>query len=47
MLIFGDANWKLPVRIDRLLPHLQVEGATARAAAARGQAEPVPEPAPS
>ena len=33
MLIFGEANWKLPAWLDRLLPHLSVEGATARAAA--------------
>ncbi len=45
MVMFGDANWKLPIRLERLLPHLRVEGASASAAATRGQAEPVPEPA--
>ncbi len=46
MLIFGDANWKLPVWLDRLLPHLRVEGATARAAAPAPPGErALPEPA--
>ncbi len=36
MMIFGEANWKLPAILDRLLPHFNVEGSTARAAAARG-----------
>jgi putative drug exporter of the RND superfamily len=44
MLIFGDANWKLPVRLDRFLPHLRVEGATARAASAPAE-RTLPEPA--
>jgi RND superfamily putative drug exporter len=44
MLIFGDANWKLPIRLDRLLPHLRVEGATAQAAGAPGE-RALPEPA--
>ena len=44
MLIFGDANWKLPIRLDRLLPHLRVEGATAQAAGAPGD-RALPEPA--
>jgi RND superfamily putative drug exporter len=46
MLIFGDANWKIPGWLDRLLPHLNVEGATARSAT-RGDRVPgavVPEP---
>ncbi len=47
MLIFGEANWKLPIRLERVLPHLRVEGATARAAATRGPAEALPEPAAS
>jgi len=37
MLIIGDANWWLPAWLDRLLPHLRVEGATAR-----GTIRPVP-----
>jgi uncharacterized membrane protein YdfJ with MMPL/SSD domain len=27
MLMFGDANWKLPRALARRLPHLRVEGA--------------------
>ncbi len=47
MLLIGDANWWLPAWLDRLLPHLRVEGATARAtpshapAPERAVAEPV------
>ena len=37
MLLIGDANWWLPAWLDRLLPHLRVEGATAR-----GTMQPVP-----
>ena len=33
MLKLGEANWKLPLRLDRLLPHLRVEGTAARQAA--------------
>ncbi len=33
MLMLGDANWRLPGFLDRLLPHVQIEGAAARAAA--------------
>jgi RND superfamily putative drug exporter len=29
MLIFGEANWKVPGWLDRLLPHLKVEGTSA------------------
>ena len=49
MLMFGDANWKLPLWLDRLLPHLRVEGASARAASAPAEPAPgeraIPEPA--
>jgi putative drug exporter of the RND superfamily len=44
MLVFGDANWKLPIRLERLLPHLRVEGASARTAAGGGSGEALPEP---
>jgi len=37
MLIIGDANWWLPAWLERLLPHLRVEGATAR-----GMGRPAP-----
>ena len=39
MLIIGDANWWLPGWLDDLLPHLRVEGATARATGRHGAAE--------
>ena len=45
MLMIGDANWWLPTRLNDLLPHLRVEGATARATGRHGAAErAVPEP---
>jgi RND superfamily putative drug exporter len=45
MLKIGDANWKLPTGLERFLPHLRVEGATARAAAPRGTPDrALPEP---
>ena len=45
MLIIGDANWWLPEWLERLLPHLRVEGATARTTARHAPAERVvPEP---
>jgi RND superfamily putative drug exporter len=49
MLILGDANWWLPARLARVLPHLRVEGSTAREQHRHGSmaehgAVPVPEP---
>jgi putative drug exporter of the RND superfamily len=45
MLIIGDANWWLPSRLKGVLPHLRVEGATARATPRPVPAErTVPEP---
>jgi putative drug exporter of the RND superfamily len=44
MLIIGDANWWLPKWLERPLPHLRVEGATARGTARPVPAEVVPEP---
>jgi RND superfamily putative drug exporter len=46
MLIIGDANWWLPSWLDRFLPHLRVEGATARGTVgpAPVQDQAVPEP---
>jgi RND superfamily putative drug exporter len=47
MLIIGDANWWLPAWLERVLPHLRVEGETARGAVRPGPAPPdgaVPEP---
>jgi RND superfamily putative drug exporter len=36
MLIIGDANWKLPRALARVLPHLRVEGAATAPARASG-----------
>ncbi|MFJ2753920.1 MMPL family transporter [Streptomyces sp. NPDC087297] len=51
MYLFGRANWWLPRRLDRLLPHLDPEGPAAPgpdAAAAAGPAsEPASDPAPA
>jgi RND superfamily putative drug exporter len=43
MLIVGDANWKLPRALARVLPHLRVEGASA---AVDGSRSPAIAPAP-
>jgi putative drug exporter of the RND superfamily len=53
-ILFGDANWKIPAWLDRVLPHLNVEG-QARPPVPAGDSggsggaypEPEPEPAPS
>jgi putative drug exporter of the RND superfamily len=52
MLLLGDWNWKLPAFLDRVLPHLNVEGAASRAEAdaqrtPRDRSVPEPEPAAS
>jgi len=45
MLMIGDANWWLPAWLDRLLPHMRVEGATARGTIRRAPTDrAVPEP---
>jgi putative drug exporter of the RND superfamily len=36
MLLFGEANWKLPSSLERLLPHFRVEGSSQRPAIAEG-----------
>jgi RND superfamily putative drug exporter len=57
MMVSGDLNWRLPAWLDRLLPHLKVEGesraaaasaaaAAAATAAAAGSLAPHPELAP-
>jgi putative drug exporter of the RND superfamily len=33
MMLIGDANWRIPEWLDRRLPRLNIEGATARASA--------------
>jgi RND superfamily putative drug exporter len=46
MLMFGDANWKLPRALDTLLPHVRVEGTAARADGVRASRDAAtPEPA--
>jgi RND superfamily putative drug exporter len=46
MMLFGDANWWIPRWLDRLLPHLKVEGSTDTPPAAVGPDLPgAPEPA--
>ncbi len=51
MILFGDRNWWLPARLERVLPHMRIEGSAGRAAAkeraALEPAVPEPEPAPS
>jgi RND superfamily putative drug exporter len=45
MMTLGERNWTLPGWLDRLLPHLNVEGRSSRAAAGeRVSGERVPEP---
>jgi RND superfamily putative drug exporter len=44
MLLLGERNWRLPAFLDRVIPHLRVEGASARADAAQRAPDPVPEP---
>lgn len=39
---FGRTNWRIPKALDRLLPHLELEGAEEAAAGApEGAGEPV------
>jgi putative drug exporter of the RND superfamily len=50
MMTIGDANWLLPGWLDRILPHVNVEGSSSRAAsedraAAGAERAPLPEPA--
>jgi RND superfamily putative drug exporter len=43
MIIIGEANWRIPAWLDRLLPRLNVEGRAAREP--HRIDTPVPEPA--
>jgi RND superfamily putative drug exporter len=47
MLMLGDLNWKLPSFLDRILPHLKIEGSGPRPPVRDGSArdQPMPEPA--
>ncbi len=56
MILFGKHNWWLPAWLERILPHMRIEGSAGRAAAEERAAidsapvpepEPEPEPAPS
>jgi RND superfamily putative drug exporter len=40
MALLGNANWWLPGWLDRLLPHLDLEGGTGTAGADEEPAEP-------
>jgi RND superfamily putative drug exporter len=44
MELLGDANWWLPGWLDRILPHLDVEGAHAEVLPPEGRREPVGAP---
>ena len=44
MMMLGDSNWKLPAWLDRIIPQLNVEGASARAEGATVGAAVEPEP---
>jgi RND superfamily putative drug exporter len=43
MIMFGEANWKIPGWLDRILPHFNVEG-DARPLVAAGPSGGQPEP---
>jgi RND superfamily putative drug exporter len=43
MLVFGDWNWKLPAALERVLPHLKVEGSSDKNGAAARRPLPAPE----
>jgi len=42
MILIGDANWKIPRWLDSALPHLNVEGRSARTRADHSPATPEP-----
>lgn len=47
MLVVGNRNWALPERLDRLLPHLNVEGRGTRAEPEPDASSPALQPVPS
>jgi uncharacterized membrane protein YdfJ with MMPL/SSD domain len=47
IVIFGDAAWWLPRWLDKLLPHISVEGETMPASDGSGGEEPAEPPAPA
>jgi RND superfamily putative drug exporter len=42
MLLLGERNWWLPAWLDRVLPHLNVEGTALHAPRARRDGPPAP-----
>jgi RND superfamily putative drug exporter len=46
-ILFGEANWKIPAWLDRILPHLNVEGQARPLVAAGDPRESYPEPEPA
>jgi putative drug exporter of the RND superfamily len=44
MMLFGDRNWWIPRWLDRLLPHLKIEGAGEQAPSAPAEPPALPEP---
>jgi RND superfamily putative drug exporter len=44
MMLFGDWNWKIPGWLDRILPHLNIEGASSREEAGLPESSATPEP---
>lgn len=47
MLLMGNVNWYMPSWLDRVVPHVSIEGAEFFAARDRPEAPPPdPEPAP-
>jgi putative drug exporter of the RND superfamily len=47
MELLGNANWWLPKPLERLLPHINVEGSSTSEAAPAPVADPAPEPEPA
>jgi RND superfamily putative drug exporter len=47
MILIGDANWKIPAWLDRILPQFNVEGAPRKAVEEGVGRHPTPEPEPA
>jgi RND superfamily putative drug exporter len=45
MMMLGERNWQLPAWLERILPHLNVEGESSRAAGEERSRAGLPEPA--
>jgi len=46
IMLFGDAAWWLPKWLDKILPHISVEGETMPAGGDAGEEPEAPEPPP-